>query len=221
MSSRFVRHAAAAAVAALGATALLAPARAVEAQGVTPRAAGPLFEFTPYAGYMKFGNLVDGPLGTSITTAGGPMYGAQLGINVTKNVAVIGNVARASGDLQVGLPFIGGYSIGKSSAWLYDGGLQLSAPLGAATSLPITPFVQVGAGAMRYDVGASVVNTTATNFTYNAGLGADVAIGKALSLRVMAKDYVGKFDAQQATGFDVGSKTTNNWALSAGLKLNF
>ena len=170
---------------------------------------------------MKFGNLVDGPLGTSITTAGGPMYGAQLGINVTKNVAIIGNVARASGDLQVGLPFIGGYSIGHSSAWLYDGGLQLSAPLGAATSLPITPFVQVGAGAMRYDVGASVVNTTATNFTYNAGVGADMALGTSLALRVRAKDYVGKVDTKQATGFDVGSKTTNNWALSAGLRLGF
>ena len=96
MSSRFVRHAAAAAVAALGATALLAPARAVEAQNVTPRAAGHLFELTPYAGYMKFGNLVDGPLGTSITTAAGPIYGAQLGVNLTKNVTLIGNVARAS-----------------------------------------------------------------------------------------------------------------------------
>jgi hypothetical protein len=170
---------------------------------------------------MKFGNFVDGPLGTSINGAGGPMFGAQLGVNLTKNVAIIGNVARASGDLQVGLPFLGGISIGHSSAWLYDGGLQLSAPLGTATALPITPFVQVGAGAMRYDVGASVVNTTATNVTYNAGVGADVALGKLVSVRLMAKDYVGKFDTQQATGIGVGSSTQNNIAVSAGLKLNF
>ena len=219
MPARLVRLTVAAAATALGAAALLAPARALEAQGVAPRA--PIFELTPYAGYMKFGNLVDGPLGTSITSAGGPMYGAQLGINLTKNVAVIGNVARASGDLQVGLPFLGGVSIGHNAAWLYDGGLQLSAPLGAATALPITPFVQVGAGAMRYDVGATLVNTTATNFAWNAGVGADVALGKVVSVRLMAKDYIGKFDTQQATGFGVNGTTSNNSALSAGLKLNF
>ena len=180
-----------------------------------------VFDVTPYAGYMVFGKFIEGPIGTSITSAAGPLYGAQLGVNLTKNVAIIGNVARASGDLQVGLPFIGGISVGHSSAWLYDGGVQLSAPLGDATRLPITPFVQLGAGAMRYDVGASVLDTKATNFAYNAGVGADVALGSVVSLRLMAKDYVGKFDTQQATGLGLSGTTSNNWALSAGLKLKF
>lgn len=219
MSSRFVRHAAAIA-AVLGGAALLAPVAAEAQSVVTPRA-GQLFELSPYAGYMKFGKLVSGPLGTSITGAAGPIYGAQLGVNLTKNVAIIGNVAHASGDLQIGLPFFGGISVGNSSAWLYDGGLQLSAPLGTATALPLTPFVQLGAGAMRYTVGAEGINTTATNVAYNAGVGADMALGSMVSLRVMAKDYVGKFDTQQATGLSFGNTTANNWALSAGLKLKF
>src|SRR5512132_1027787 len=117
MSSRFVRHAAAIA-AVLGGAALLAPV-AAEAQSVAAPRTGQLFELSPYAGYMKFGKLVSGPLGTSITGAPGPIYGAQLGVHLTNHVAIIGNVAHASGDLQIGLPFLGGISVGNSSAWLY------------------------------------------------------------------------------------------------------
>jgi hypothetical protein len=149
------------------------------------------------------------------------MYGAQLGVNLTPNVSLIGNVARASGDLKVGVPFLGGFSVGQSSAWMYDGGLQLSTSLGERSRLPITPFVQVGAGAIRYEVGSSLLKTNATNFAANAGLGADIGLGSGVSLRVLAKDYIGKFDVQQATSLDVQSQTSHNIGLTGGLKVEF
>lgn len=50
-----------------GALAGLALTRPLAAQ----RSAGPSFGITPYAGYMKFGNLVSGPLGTGRTSRSG------------------------------------------------------------------------------------------------------------------------------------------------------
>jgi hypothetical protein len=220
MPHHFVRSAAATAtLAAIAAgSALLAPLRA---QGPAPRAT-PLVQITPYAGYMFFGDFLEGPVGTSLSSANGPLYGAQLGVNLTRNVALIGNVARASGDLQVGVPFLGGLSVGRSSAWLYDGGIQLSAPLGARASLPITPFLQLGAGAITYDVNASVLKTNATNFAANAGVGVDVGLGGGVALRVLAKDYVGRFDVKQATSVGgVDGTLSHNVGVSAGVKLEF
>src|SRR5687767_13329066 len=56
-------------------------------------------EVTPYAGYMLFGDFVKGPLGTSLSNAGGALLGAQLGVGLTPNVAIVANAARASGDI--------------------------------------------------------------------------------------------------------------------------
>jgi len=184
-------------------------------------APAPLIQLTPYAGYMFFGDFLKGPVGTSISSASGPMYGAQLGVNLSPNVSLIGNVARASGDLKVGIPFLGGVSVGQSSAWMYDAGIQLGTSLGERSRLPITPFVQVGAGAIRYEVGSSLLKTNATNFAANAGLGADIGLGNRISLRVLAKDYIGKFDVKQATSLDVQSTTSHNIGLSGGLKVEF
>ena len=89
------------------------------------------FGITPYAGYMKFGNLVNGPLGTSVRSAGGPVYGAEATVGITRGLALVGNVAYASSDLEVGVPIVGGLSFGKSSALLYDAALRLSVPLTA------------------------------------------------------------------------------------------
>ncbi len=176
---------------------------------------------TPYAGYMVFGDFLEGPVGATLSNANGMVYGAQLGVNLTRNIALVGNVARASADLEVGVPFLGGFSVGNSSAWLYDGGIQLSAPLGGLSVLPITPFVQVGAGAIRFDVENALLRTDATNFAFNAGVGADIGITPNLGLRLMAKDYMGKFDFEEASSLDLGGKLAHNWALSAGVKLAF
>ena len=188
---------------------------------------GKAFQVTPYAGYMMFGKMIDGPLGTSLGSAGGPLYGAQLGMKVAPNVTVIGNVAYTSGDLEVGIPIIGGISVGQSKALLADGGLQLDLPTGLAGGA-LAPFVQAGVGVMRYDielggslVGGTLFETKATNFAGNVGAGADFSLGRSAALRVIAKDYIGKFDFKEAAYFDFGGKTMHNWALSAGIRLDF
>jgi hypothetical protein len=177
------------------------------------------FGITPYAGYMKFGNLVNGPLGTSVRGAAGPVYGAEATVGITPGVALIGNLAYANSDLEVGLPVVGGLSFGKSSALLYDAALRLSVPLSAGAGPSIRPFVQAGAGAMRQEIEVASIATHGTNFAYNVGAGVDVPLGQRLGLQLMAKDYIGKFDAREATSVDVGAKTAHNWTVSAGVRL--
>jgi hypothetical protein len=176
-------------------------------------------EVTPYAGYMLFGDFVKGPLGTSISNAGGALVGAQLGIALTPNVAVVGNAARASGDINLGIPFFNGITVGSSSAWMFDGALQLSMPL-PGRAISFTPFVQLGAGAMRHNVKIGL-STDATNFVGSVGAGADFGLTRTIGLRLMAKDYIGRFDVREATTLDYQPEIAHNIGLSAGLKIAF
>ena len=207
---RFVVRSSAVA-AALAATALPAVAQQVEKAKV--------FDVSPYAGYMMFGKLFEGPIGTSISTGSGPVYGAQAKLMMSKNVAIYGNVGYANSDLEIGVPILGGLDVGTSKALIYDGGVELKIPM--ARSTVVSPFLQGGVGAMRYEVESGFLNTTATNVTYNVGGGVDVQLTPNLGLRLMAKDYIGKFDFKEATSFDLNGKTTNNVALTVGLNLGF
>lgn len=181
------------------------------------QSAVPRVEVTPYAGYMLFGDFIDGPVGTSIGNAGGALLGAQLGVAITPNVAVVGNVARASGDINLGIPFLDGITVGSSSAWMFDGALQLALPLSGSV---FKPFVQLGAGAMRHTVKIGL-STDATNFVGTLGAGADIGLTQNIGLRLMAKDYVGRFDVREATTIDYKPDIAHNVGLSAGLKIAF
>jgi hypothetical protein len=200
---------------------VVAIASNASAQNSAPIASGTAFELTPYAGYMIFGDYLKGPLGTNISNAPGALYGVQLGMKIYPNVSLIGNLGYTSSDVTAGIPFLGGYSIAHSSTLLYDGGLQLDLPLTTASGFSLKPFAQIGAGAMRYNINASILQTNTTNFAANVGLGADVGLGQSMGLRLMAKDYIGKFNFQDATQLDVQGQTAHNWALSAGLRFNF
>ena len=174
-------------------------------------------DITPYAGYMLFGDFVKGPLGTSISNAGGALLGAQLGIPLTPNVALIGNVARASGDINLGLPFLDGITVGSSSAWMFDGALQLSIPL---ADRAFTPFIQLGAGAMRHEIDVGL-STDATNFVGTIGAGADFGLAGPVGLRIMARDYIGRFDVREATTIGYEPDIAHNFGLTAGLRIAF
>ena len=175
-------------------------------------------EITPYAGYMLFGDFVKGPLGTSISNAGGALLGAQLGIALTPHGALVGHVARASGDITLGLPFLDGITLGSSSAWMFDGALQLSIPLDRA--IAFTPFLQLGAGAMRHSIDVGV-STEATNFVGTVGAGADFGLGGPVGLRIMARDYIGRFDVREATTLGYEPDIAHNFGLTAGLRIAF
>jgi len=176
-------------------------------------------DVSPYAGYMMFGKLFEGPIGTSISSGSGPVYGAQVSLAMSKHVALYGNVGYSSSNLEVGLPILGGLDVGDSKALIYDGGVELRIPM--AQSSVITPFVQGGLGAIRYEVESGFLNTKATNVAYNFGGGLDVRLNPRFGLRLMAKDYLGKFDFKEATSFDLNGKTTNNVALTVGVNIGF
>jgi hypothetical protein len=175
---------------------------------------------SPYAGYMMFGDIVDGPLGTSLSSSSGSVFGVQANLPLGPTVSVVGNVGYSEPNLRFGVPILGGINFGKSQVWMYDGGLQHNAP-----SLPgsrtISPFVQVGAGGMSYNVQVAGISRKASNLAFNAGVGADIPLAQNIGLRLFAKDYIGKFDVNEAAGIDYQAKTSNNIALSAGLKLQF
>ena len=180
-----------------------------------------LFDITPYVGYLVFGSYISGPLGSSITSAPAQIYGAQLGMKIAPNVSMVGNIASASSNLQVGLPYLGGISIAQNDVLLYDAGLQLDIPVTSAYGVAFSPFLQGGVGGIHNNITQSFVSTTATNLAGNVGVGADIAIGNGVGLRLMAKDYIGKFNFQQATSFDINGGTNHSFAFTAGARFSF
>lgn len=202
-------------VMALGAIAT--PALASAQQAATSGVA----RVTPYVGLISFGSIATGPLGSSIASQPAMLYGAQVGVNLTPNVAIVGNVGYASSSIEVGLPIIGGLRVGDSKALLYDGGLQLRLPGVTSLGSGVVPFIEGGAGAIRYEVSAGPLTTKSTNFAANFGGGVDLQISRGIGARLMAKDYVGKFDFKEATGFDLTGKTTHNFVVGVGLNIGF
>jgi hypothetical protein len=196
-----------------------AQARTSRSGAVAPSST--LFDITPYMGYMVFGSYLSGPLGSSVTSAPAQVYGAQLGMHIAPNLSMIGNLAAASSDIQVGLPYLGGISVAHNEVVMYDAGLQLDIPVTSAYGVAFSPFLQGGVGAIRNNISESFLSTTATNLAGNVGIGADIAIGNGVGLRLMAKDYIGKFDFQQATSFDINGGTTQSFAFTAGARFSF
>ena len=200
----------------------LAISQSAAAQAPGSLATGKLFEATPYAGYVLFGDYLSGPLGTSVTNAPAPLVGIQLGMKIAPNVSVVGNLAAANSDVQAGVPYFGGISIAKSSVVMYDAGLQLDLPFTTMTGLALSPFIQGGVGAMHYNITeSSMLSTSATNLAGNVAIGADIGIGNGVALRLMAKDYIGQFDFQDAIAYGASSNTTQSFAFNAGVKFSF
>ncbi len=177
-------------------------------------------ELTPSAGYMIFGRYLEGPLGSTISNANGPLYGVQLDLNFSPFVGLYGHAGYSSSDLQVGLPILGGVSVGSTSVYLYDGGIELRAPMSRG-GMPVTPFIQAGAGVIRHEIENGMINVRATNTAFNGGVGLDMQFTPSIGLRLLAKDYFGKFDFEEATAFDLQGRTAHNVGLSVGLKVGF
>lgn len=201
----------------LVALALLVAAPAAHAQRRSPSVA----RVTPYVGYMQFGNYVDGPLGTSVRNQGAPIYGAQLGIDLTDHFTFVGNVGYSDSNLEVGVPIIGGFDLADSKVLLYDAGLQYRLPATATFGTGAVPFVEAGAGAMRTEIGVGSLRTQSTALAVNYGAGIDVELSRGLTLRAAAKDYIGRLDLKEAARIDLQTKRTHNWAFTAGVSVRF
>lgn len=205
---------------ALGAALGVAPLAAQGGPSAASARGRPVLELAPYAGYMLPVDLWSGPVGTRLTVSGGPVLGGQVGIPLLPGVTVVGNVAYATGDLEAGAPILGGVGFGESTTWMYDGGLQLGVPRGREGAV-VTPFVQIGAGAVRRDLRAAGVTVRSTDFAWHAGAGLDLTLAPHVGLWLLARDYVGRFGLEDATTLDVDSGVLHNVGLGAGLRLSF
>lgn len=173
----------------------------------------------PYAGYMITTSFAKGPLSTSLGSANGAIYGAQLALPLAPNASLVGGIGYSDGDLRVGVPLIGGINVGSAKAYIYEGDLELRGSQGKqGLSMGFTPFLQVGAGAIHRNLSAIGIQATSTDFAINGGVGADFAVSPGFTLRLMAKDYVGKatFNSDLAQ-----TNTLNNVSLSGGVRISF
>ena len=181
----------------------------------------PAARLTPYVGFLASGNIAEGPFGLNIGNAGAPVYGLQLGLNITPNLAIVGNVGYADSELEAGLPIIGGYSFADSKVLMYDGGLQLRFPAVTGAGTGIVPFVEGGVGAIRNQLTVGPVSTTSTNVAVIAGGGLDLQLTNSLGVRLMAKDHVSRFDYGEAIGLPNEGRRAHNWVLGVGLNLGW
>ncbi len=203
----------------------LAPSDALAQRGgrraPQPSSSGSLFDLTPYAGYMVFGDYLSGPLGTSLNSAPAPIVGLQLSMKIAPNLSMVGNIAGGNSDIRIGVPYLGGVSVAQSNVIVYDADLQLDIPVMTTSGMSLSPFLQAGVGAFRYDISDSYLRTNATNLAGNVGIGADIGLGQGFGIRLMAKDYIGQFNFQDATSFNVNNGTTQNFAFTAGARFSF
>ena len=181
----------------------------------------PAARLTPYVGFLSSGSIAQGPFGFEIGNAGAPLYGAQLGINLTPNIAIVGNVGYSDTEIQAGLPIVGGIGLADSKVLMYDGGLQLRFPAVTRAGTGFVPFVEGGVGAIRHDITVGPVNTTSTNIAFTAGGGVDLQLTNAFGLRLMAKDHISRFDYGEAIGIAAEGRRAHNWVLGVGLNLGW
>lgn len=187
------------------------------------------FYVGPYAGYMFFGDLYEGQNGAAYSNENGGFYGAQAGFSVSPNFSLLANLGYSKSKFTLeNVPTGTGtttYNVSSDiGVWLYDGDLQFRLPFEQKDSW-IAPFVQLGAGAIRYTNNYKDFNSKAqTNVAFNGGIGADFQWNKVVGVRILAKDYVTslKWSKASTIGSDVVTgKTAHNWGVTAGLNFGF
>ena len=181
----------------------------------------PAASLTPYVGFLASSSIASGPFGTGIGNRGAPLYGAQLGINVHRNIAIVGNFGYSDTELVAGMPLIGGVNVADSKVMMYDGGLQVRFPTVTGRGTGFVPFVEGGVGAIRNEITSGLVNTTSTNVAFVAGGGLDMQLNRDLGIRLMAKDHISRFDFGEAIGFNATGNRSHNWVVGVGLNLGW
>ena len=184
-----------------------------------------VFSLTPYVGYVAYGDHFETVNGAEFTNDNAAIYGAQLGIDIGRNLALVGNFGYSRTNWEFEFSGPSESFAGDVGVWLYDGNLQFKFPI-AAGGGTFSPFAQAGIGAIKFTADNNDFQADGTtNMAYNAGLGFDFSVG-ALGLRLMAKDYISSFEwdeFQNANDLndleDAG--TSHNFAFTLGLKLGF
>jgi hypothetical protein len=125
-------------------------------------------------------------------------------------------VGYAGGDLEIGLPILGGIDVGQTNALVFDAAVELR-----AAGARFAPLLQLGGGAIRREVSIAGLTASSTDFQVSGGIGADLPITDNLALRLMAKDHWGKADFGGIGDLRASTKELHNIALTAGLNFRF
>ena len=195
----------------------------VAAQQSTFSSKPAVFHIAPYVGYMNFGDYFENTNGIEYSNENGALYGAQAQLDLGRYVSLLGNFGYTSSKFTFENYFGAGQDLNLNDVgvWIYDAGLQLRVPLPADAMGGISPFVQGGAGAMRWSTDSDdIASNSTTNTAFNYGLGVDWQIGK-LGVRLMAKDYVTSLDWSDLDDVELRDTKAHNWAFSAGFKIGF
>jgi len=208
--------------------ALVAPASASAQAGMPVTSARGSFYLQPYAGYMVFGQLADLGNNADYSNEDGPIYGVQAGYSFSPNISLLGNFAYSRTKAVIKIPNATNLNLsGDLGLWLYDADLQFRLPfLTGQGSSTVSPFVQVGAGAVKVSADADDFGASGpTNVAFNFGGGVDWQISRGIGVRLMVKDYLTslKWDELDDVDNDIrsDSRIANNLAFSAGLNFGF
>jgi hypothetical protein len=175
------------------------------------------FAIAPYAGYLVSQNFFDGPLNTSLSIQSSTVYGAQLSFPLAPGASLVGTIGYGSGDLEAGIPILGGLSVGKTNTLLLDAAVELRLEKGKR----FIPVFELGGGAIRREVTILGVTADATDFQVSGGFGADMPLAPNIALRVMAKDHYGKADFGSVGPLNARTKDLHTVALTGGLRIAF
>jgi len=206
------------------ATLIAAPVRA-QGAGDPITAGSGSFYFGPYVGYMIFGDLADLPDGSEYSNDNGISFGAQAGWSFTPNFTLLGNLGYNKSEFTIE-PAGGGSTAasGDVGVWLYDGNLQFRLPFAQDMGW-IAPFVQLGAGAVKYTFDTDDFNSDGTtNVAFNFGLGGDFQFLERVGARIMVKDYITSLNWTDINEVDFSGgddDTSHNWLISFGLNFGF
>lgn len=176
------------------------------------------FAVAPYAGYLVSQTFFEGPLNTKLSVQSSPLYGVQVSLPLAPSASLIGGIAHASGDLDAGLPIIGGISVGTTATTLMDASVELRLESFRASFIPV---LQLGGGATHRKVTVAGVDASTTDFQVSGGLGADFPLSRTLSLRILAKDYYGKADFGSLGPLTAKTEDLHAVALTGGLRIAF
>jgi len=182
-----------------------------------------VFTIAPYIGYMNFGDYFETTNNVEFSNENGALYGAQAQLDLGRYFSLVGNFGYTSSKFTFENYYGSGQSLNLDNVgvWLYDGGVQLRMPLKPEATSGFSPFVQAGAGAIRYSSESDdIASSSATNAAFNYGAGVDWQLGK-LGIRLMAKDYVTSLDWNDFGNVELKDTKAHNWGLTAGFKIGF
>src|SRR5688572_15484291 len=193
-----------------GVLAVLGFAGAAEAQSPISVNRGN-FAIPPYAGYLVSQSFLEGPLNSTLGIQSAPVYGAQVSLPLAPAASIVGTIGYGAGDLEAGIPIVGGISVGKTNTLLLDASVELR--LENAQSR-VVPVFQLGGGVLRREVTILGVTADATDFQVSGAIGFDMPVASNIALRVMAKDHYGKADFGSVGPLEVKSNDLHAVALT-------